>query len=90
MLYAKLKSLKAKVRVEKLPAGAFKRLGDDLRKAGTLAGVGLVGIIVANDTIEVREGVTLFICGVLLWTFGHVCAYIADKIEPEQKKQEGL
>ena len=86
MLYAKLKSLKAKVRFEKLPVGTFKRLGDDLRKAGTLAGVGLVGMIVANDTIEVKEGIILFICGVLLWTFGHVCAYIADRVELKHKK----
>ena len=43
-------------------------------------------MIVANDTIEVKEGIILFICGVLLWTFGHVCAYIADRVELKQKK----
>ena len=86
MLYAFWKSVKAKARLANIHVGMFKRLGDDLRKAGTLAGAGLIGMVVPNDTIGFKEGIILFICGVLLWTFGHVCAYIADRVELKQKK----
>lgn len=88
MLYAFFKSLKAKVRLTNIHAGAFKRLGDDLRKAGTLAGAGLVGMVVPNDTVGFTEGVILFVFGLLLWTFGHICAFIADKAEQAQKKTD--
>lgn len=93
MLYAYFFNLlKAKIqsfRLDKLHVNTFKRIGDDLRKAGTLAGAGLIGIVVPNDTIGVKEGVILFIFGVTLWIFGHVSAYIADKAEKKQK-EEGL
>jgi hypothetical protein len=64
MLYARhfFNFLKAKiqgVRLDKLHVNTFKRIGEDLRKAGTLAGAGLVGIVVPNDTIGVKEGVIL-------------------------------
>ena len=89
MLYAR-HFLKAKiqgVRLDKLHVNTFKRIGEDLRKAGTLAGAGLVGIVVPNDTIGVKEGVILFIVGVTLWVFGHVSAYVADKAEKKQKEE---
>lgn len=90
MLYAFWKSVKAKARLVNIHVDMFKRLGDDLRKAGTLAGAGLIGMVVPNDTIGFKEGIILFTFGLLLWTFGHICAFIADKAELEQKKQEGL
>lgn len=92
MLYARhfFNFLKAKiqgVRLDKLHVNTFKRIGEDLRKAGTLAGAGLVGIVVPNDAIGVKEGVILFIFGVTLWVFGHVSAYVADKAEKKQKEE---
>lgn len=89
MLYTKLKSLKAAVRFNKQPVGTFKRLGNDLRKAGTLLGISLIGIIVVNDTIDIKDGVILFIFGIFLWVFGHICDYMTDNIELKQKKTGG-
>ncbi|WP_101776047.1 hypothetical protein [Pasteurella oralis] len=81
MLYAFFKSIKAKIKLKNIHANTCKRIGDDLRKAGTLAGAGLIGIVVPNDAIDRIEGLIIIAFGLILWTFGQLFAYIADKVE---------
>lgn len=63
------------------------RLGEDLRKAGYLVGIGFIGIIVSNDQISVLEGFALLMWGFYIWGFGHFCIYLSDKLT--DKHQQG-
>ncbi|MDG2961728.1 hypothetical protein [Exercitatus varius] len=74
----------------------LRRIGEDLRKAGAIAGVGFVGLVLPNDSIEFAEAFALVIFGMLSWVIGLHFEYAADKIEtssnssnrPEQRNRK--
>lgn len=63
------------------------RIGEDLRKAGYLVGIGFIGMIVSNDQISVSEGFVLLMWGFYVWGAGHFCIYLSDKLT--DKHQQG-
>ena len=57
------------------------RLGEDLRKAGAIAGIGFVGFVLPNDGIETLESFALVVFGILSWCIGLYFEYLVDRIE---------
>lgn len=64
------------------------RLGDDLRKGGYLAGMGLVGIVMFSDDITSTEGIILFILGFIVWIIGQYFSDLSDKVKSHQQNRE--
>lgn len=69
----------------KLNPKLLARLGEDLRKAGYLIGIGFIGMIVPNDQISVLEGFVLLMWGFYAWGFGHFCIYLSEKITDDNQ-----
>lgn len=74
-----------KLPLNRLNANIFKRLGEDLRKAAYLIGMGFVGMIVANDQISFSEAFVLTLWGFDIWVLGHWLLYVSEKITNIQK-----
>ncbi|MGQ9444964.1 hypothetical protein ACTHGP_06030 [[Pasteurella] aerogenes] len=72
----------------KLIPKILRHIGDDFRKAGAIAGVGFVGLILPNDSIEFLEAFALIIFGILIWAIGLYFEYIADRIEMRTNKED--
>ncbi|WP_386686303.1 hypothetical protein [Lonepinella sp. MS14437] len=65
----------------KIHTETLKRIADDLRKAGAIAGVGLIGFVLAHDNIDLQEAVFLIVIGLTFWTTGLINAYLGDRME---------
>ena len=59
----------------------LRRVGEDLRKAGAIAGIGFVGFVLPNDGIETLESFALVVFGILSWCIGLYFEYLVDRIE---------
>lgn len=59
----------------------LRRIGEDLRKAGAIAGIGFVGFVLPNDGIETLESFALVVFGILSWCIGLYFEYLVDRIE---------
>lgn len=59
----------------------IRRIGEDLRKAAAVTGIGFVGLILSNDDIGFNEALTLVVFGFISWVIGLYLEYLADKIE---------
>ncbi len=59
----------------------LRRIGEDLRKAGAIAGIGFVGFVLPNDDIETLESFALVVFGILSWCIGLYFEYLVDRIE---------
>ncbi|MDP8189087.1 hypothetical protein QJU87_04305 [Pasteurella skyensis] len=59
----------------------LRRIGNDLRKTGAIAGIGFVGLVLPNDDIELTEAFALIVLGILSWGIGLYLEYLSDRIE---------
>lgn len=64
----------------KLNAKVLVNVGNDLRKAGYLIGIGFVGLLVPTQDISVQSAIALLLWGAYSWTLGHIFLYMADKL----------
>lgn len=71
----------------KINPAALLRIGDDLRKGGYLAGMGIVGIVMFSDDISLNEGIILFILGFIVWIIGQYFSYLSDKVKSHQQNK---
>lgn len=62
------------------------RIGDDLRKGGYLAGMGIVGIVMFSDDISFNEGIILFILGFVVWIIGQYISNLSEQVKTHQQK----
>lgn len=64
------------------------KISDDLRKAGTIAGVGFIGLFVQDNKFSIIGGSILIVIGVLSWGIGIAFAYFsvvaAEQMEDKQ------
>ncbi|MFZ7275989.1 hypothetical protein ACLS0F_01695 [Avibacterium endocarditidis] len=70
----------------KIPAKILQYIADDFRKAGAIAGVGLVGFVLSKDNINEMEASSLLIVGVSFWMLGLLLNYVADIMNKKTKK----
>lgn len=68
-------------------SNTLMRIGDDLRKGGYLAGMGIVGIVMFSDDISLHEGIILFILGFVVWIIGQYFSDLSDKVKPQQQNR---
>ncbi|ARU64436.1 hypothetical protein BTV20_02410 [Histophilus somni] len=54
----------------KIPAKTLQYIAEDFRKMGTIAGVGLIGFVLAKDNIDEIEAFVLFTVGITFWLLG--------------------
>ncbi|PJG84823.1 hypothetical protein [Conservatibacter flavescens] len=60
----------------------LKATADDFRKVGTYAlGLSIAGWILDSDSMVSTEAYWLFTFGLLIWNFGILCTYLADKLK---------
>ncbi len=71
-------NLKQQLTLKRLHTNTLNRIGEDLRKGASLAGIGIVGIIIFSDNISIGEGLILFLLGTIMWIIGLVFSYYHD------------
>ncbi|MDK9431213.1 hypothetical protein QP016_10835 [Gallibacterium anatis] len=64
----------------------LRRIGEDLRKAGAITGVGFVGLVLPNDNIGLSESLLLALFGILSWGIGLYLEYVVDTISPKSRQ----
>ncbi|HHW7520680.1 TPA: hypothetical protein ACU18R_002441 [Mannheimia haemolytica] len=70
----------------KLNAKLLTNIGNDLRQAGYLIGIGFVGLIVPTQNISAPSAAVLLMYGFYSWIIGHYCLYLSDKIDLKSNK----
>ncbi|WKS98600.1 hypothetical protein [Gallibacterium salpingitidis] len=68
-----------------IPEKILRYIASDFRKAGAIAGVGLVGFVLSNDNIDISEALILVNIGVIFWILGLLLDYIVDLINKKTK-----
>lgn len=63
----------------------IRRIAEDLRKSGAIAGIGVVGLVLSADNVSKDEAWILIGLGLSLWFIGLLNDYLADKIEQKSK-----
>lgn len=61
-----------------LSVKTLQHIADDFRKAGAIAGVGLVGFVLSNDNIDEIEAFVLLIVGITFWILGLLIHHLTD------------
>ena len=70
----------------KIPAKTLQYIAEDFRKAGTIAGVGLIGFVLSKDNINEMEASALLIVGMSFWILGLLLNYVADIMNKKTRK----
>ncbi|MCW9716862.1 MULTISPECIES: hypothetical protein [unclassified Avibacterium] len=70
----------------KIPAKTLQYIAEDFRKAGTIAGVGLIGFVLAKDNIDEIEAFVLLTVGITFWLLGLLLNYVADIMSKKAHK----
>lgn len=64
------------------------KISDDFRKAGALAGIGLVSIFIQDNKFSIIGGSILTVVGVLFWGSGVFLAYFGTKANNQMEDEK--